>query len=32
MTREEKIQALINELGYTRKEAIAFLIDCGEIT
>jgi len=30
MSRENKIKALINELGYTRKEAIIELKDMGE--
>lgn len=31
MTREEMIRAFMDELGYSRKEAIAMLIDMGEI-
>ena len=30
MTRQDKIKALINEFGMTRKEADIFLIDLGE--
>lgn len=31
MTATEKIQALINEGGYTRDEAVELLIDMGEL-
>lgn len=31
LTPEEKIQALVTEGGYTRAEAIAELIDMGEL-
>jgi hypothetical protein len=31
MTAEQMIQALIDELGMSKDEAIAFLIDAGEL-
>ncbi|KKL90458.1 hypothetical protein LCGC14_1904520 [marine sediment metagenome] len=31
MTIEQKIQALITELGLSRKEAVEMLVDMGEI-